>query len=203
VIEVYGRFIQRTLSLIKPDGVQRALVGRIISIFEDAGLRLSAMKMLQATRKQLCQHFPVKNNDWISGMGAKSIEVYQMHGMDPAEEFGTDDPLEIGKIILQWNFEYLLSGPLVAMVLEGPWAISVVRKLVGDTIPAKALPGTIRGTFSINSADHANSVHSACYNIVHASGNPEEAKKECEVWFNQEELVSYERADERVMFSRM
>lgn len=197
-----NKFIERTLVLIKPDAVKRALIGSVIRRFERVGLKIIGLKITQATRKQLEHHFPTHDFVWIKNMGQKSIETYEMNGMDPAEEFGTADPVKIGLVILGWNFEYLLSGPLVAMVLEGVRAIATVRKIVGDTIPAKALPGTIRGDFSINSADYANSVQCSCNNVVHASGNLKEAETECNIWFDQGELVVYKRADEQVMFNK-
>jgi len=119
-------------------------------------------------------------------MGKKSLEDYQSHGIDPQTEFCTNDAREIGKQILEWNFEYLLSGSLVAMIIEGIMAITVVRKIIGDTIPAKAAPGTIRGDYSVYSAGFANYVHSACKNIVHASSNQTEAETECNLWFPEE-----------------
>lgn len=197
-----NKFIEKTLVLIKPDAVKRALIGLVIQRFERVGLKVLGLKIIQATREQLENHFPTHDLAWIKNMGQKSIETYKMNGMDPTEEFGTADPAKIGLVILGWNFEYLLSGPLVVMVLEGVRAIATVRKIIGDTIPAKALPGTIRGDFSINSADYANSVQCSCNNVVHASGNLKEAEIECGVWFNREELVAYKRADEQVMFNK-
>lgn len=197
-----NKFIERTLVLIKPDAVKRAIVGSVTRRFERVGLKIVGLKIIHASKEQLERHFPTHDRAWIKGMGQKSVEVYRSNNMDPTEEFGTSDPMEIGMVILKWNFEYLLSGPLVAMVLEGVRAIGTVRKIVGNTIPAQALPGTIRGDFSINSADYANFVQCACNNVVHASGNLEEAEKECAIWFDLEELVSYERADERVMFNK-
>ena len=196
------KFIERTLVLIKPDAVKRAIIGSVIRRFERAGLKVIGLKIVHATKDQLNRHFPTHNQSWIEGMGQKSIETYELNELDPVEEFGTSDPLEIGRVILGWNFEYLLSGPLAAMVLEGVRAIGTVRKIVGATIPSKALPGTIRGDFAINSADYANSVHCACNNVVHASGDAEEAEVECGVWFDSKELVSYARADEQAMFSK-
>ena len=196
-------FIERTLVLIKPDAVLRGIMGQIIERFERVGLRIAGLKLVQPKKEQLDIHFPACDKAWISGMGGKSLENYEKFGMNPVEEIGTKDPFEIGKIILGWNYEYLLSGPVVAIVLEGPRAISVVRKIIGHTIPAEASPGTIRGDFSINSTDHANAEKCACKNVVHASGNLEEAERECSTWFGEDEFVSYARADEQAMFLKM
>lgn len=194
------KFIEKTLVLIKPDAVSRGIAGSILERFERVGLKIVGLKLVQPKKEQLDVHFPIHDKEWITSMGKKSLENYAKFGMDPVEEIGTKEPFEIGMIILGWNYEYLLSGPVVAIVLEGPRAVSVIRKIIGHTVPAEALPGTIRGDFSINSADFSNSQGTSCKNIVHASGNLEEAKKECAVWFKKEELISYVRADEKAMF---
>lgn len=196
------KFIEKTLVLLKPDAVERGISGPIIERFERAGLKIIGLKLLRATKEQLEKHFPIHDKSWIKGMGNKSLESYKANSIDPVDELGTSDPLEIGKIILEWNFEYLLSGPIAAIVFEGPRAVSVVRKIVGSTIPANALPGTIRGDFSINTADYSNSIQCSCKNVIHASGTVEEAERECNVWFKPNELVKYERSDERTMFRK-
>ncbi len=192
--------IERTLVLIKPDAVLRGIVGLILERFERVGLKIIGLKLVRPTKEQLDIHFPAYDEEWISSMGKKSLENYSKFGINPIDVIGTEDAITIGRIILGWNYEYLLSGPVVAIIFEGPRAISVVRKIIGHTIPAEALPGTIRGDFSINSSDHANAEKCACKNVVHASSNLEEARKECEVWFSREELVSYAKAEEQVMF---
>jgi nucleoside-diphosphate kinase len=183
------RFIERTLVLIKPDAMARGIVGLVIERFERVGLKIIGLKLVQPKKEQLDIHFPIHDEEWIKGMGKKSLENYTKFGMNPIEEIGTKDSLEIGKVILKWNYEYLLSGPVVAIILEGPRAVSVVRKIIGHTVPAEALPGTIRGDFSVSSTDFSNSLGISCKNVVHASGNLEEAKRECEVWFKEGELI--------------
>jgi len=195
-----NKFVERTLVLLKPDAVLRGIVGPILKRFERVGLKIVALKMVMASRDQILQHLPIEDKEWILGMGRKSLESYVVFGLNPKEEFGTDDPEHIGRLILEWNIQYLLSGPIVATVLEGVRAISLVRKMVGDTIPARALPGTIRGDFSSNSPDYANAEKSSCKNMVHASENEPEADTEINVWFSANEIISYERADERTMF---
>jgi len=190
---------ERTLVLIKPDGVLRGLTGQILQRFEQVGLKIVGLKILQATREQLNQHFP-QSEEWIEGMGEKTLKAYREYGINPIEILGTDDPKEIGAKIKEWNYLYLSLGPVVAVVLEGIHAIDSVRKLVGDTLPYRALPGTIRGDFSINAPDLSNIVGSSCKNLVHASGNKEEAEQEIRCWFRPEELVVYERTDEFLTF---
>lgn len=194
------RFIEKTLVLIKPDAVARGISGSIIKRFENSGLKIVGLKIVNATKEQLDHHFPIEDKAWIIGMGEKSLGSYKLNNLNPIKELGTDDPFEIGKIILEWNYEYLLSGPLIAMVLEGVYAVNTVRKMIGHTIPAIAQPGTIRGDYSINSADYSNSIQHSCKNVVHASGSVKEAEIECSVWFNKDEIVEYKRADTEVMY---
>jgi nucleoside-diphosphate kinase len=191
---------EKTLVLVKPDAVKRGLVGTIITRFEQVGLKLVGLKMVQADRKRLEGHFP-KDDAWIRGMGQKTLDNYVEYGVDPKVTiFGTDDAYEIGLRIKEWNFRYLSSGPVVAIVLQGVHAVDVVRKMIGHTLPLKAQPGTIRGDYSINAPDLANLVGSACKNMVHASGNVEEAQSETGCWFLPDELISWERVDEFLMF---
>ncbi|MEK7634606.1 MAG: nucleoside-diphosphate kinase [Patescibacteria group bacterium] len=190
---------ERTLVLIKPDAVKRGLVGIICQRFEQTGLKIVAWKMVFPNRKQLDGHFP-KSEDWVRGMGEKTLETYQEYEIDPVEILGTADPLAIGLKIKEWNYHYLTLGPVMVMVLQGIHAIDTVRKLIGHTLPYKAAPGTIRGDFSINAPDLANVVGSACKNLVHASGNQAEAEQEITNWFEPTEILSWERIDEFLHF---
>ena len=190
---------EQTLVLVKPDGVMRGLTCQILQRFEQAGLKMVGLKILRTTRSQLDNHFP-QSEEWVLEMGRKTLVTYGEYGIDPMEILDTRDPKEIGEMIREWNYSYLMTGPVVAAVLEGIHAIDVVRKLVGHTLPYRADPGTIRGDFSINSPDLANVAGSACKNLIHASANREEAEQEIRCWFSQEELVSWERIDEFLMF---
>ncbi len=190
---------EHTLVLIKPDAVRRGLIGVICQRFEQAGLKIVACKMVSPTRKHLDGHFP-KSEDWVRGMGEKTLETYREYSIDPVEILGTADPFAIGQKIKEWNYLYLTLGPVMAMVLEGIHAVDTVRKLIGHTLPYKAAAGTIRGDFSINAADLANVVGSACKNLIHASGTIEEAEQEITNWFSPIELVAYERTDDFIHF---
>lgn len=190
---------EQTLVLIKPDAVKRALIGAILQRFEQAGLKIVACKFVHATAQQLDGHFPT-SEEWVRGMGQKSLETYQEYGIDPTEVLGTDDPLQIGLKIKEWNYQYLMLGPLVVVVLQGIHAIDTTRKLIGHTLPYKAASGTVRGDFSINAPDLANLVGSACKNLIHASGDKIEAEQEIANWFNPSEILQWERADEFVHF---
>jgi nucleoside-diphosphate kinase len=191
--------VERTLVLVKPDGVKRGIVGRVLTRYEEVGLKVVGLKMVQVTRKHVESHYP-NTTEWIQGMGEKTLQTYRDQGKDPLQEIGTEDPMEIGNMIKNWNVDYLTSGPLVAVVLEGVHAISVVRKICGFTLPAFAEPGTIRGDFSITSPIVANELKRAVRNLVHASSDPEEASYEIGHWFSEGELCSFESAAESVMF---
>jgi len=191
--------VETTLVLIKPDCVKRGIVGRVLTRFEEVGLKIVALKLVQVSREHAANHYP-NTPEWIKGMGEKTLQTYQDQGKDPVQEIGTADPTEIGNRIKDWNVDYLTSGPLVALVVEGAHAISVVRKMCGFTLPAFAEPGTIRGDFSITSPIVANELKRAVRNLVHASSDHDEAAHEISHWFSEDELCSYETAAETVMF---
>lgn len=190
---------ERTFVLVKPDGVKRGLVGECLKRFEQRGLKLIALKLVRAGEEHARRHYP-GTEKWLRGMGDKTLETYAKYGKDPIQEAGTVDPLEIGKIIYGWNTEFLTSGPVVAMIISGVHAIDMVRKIVGKTVPALAEVGTIRADFSVDSPVSANFGKRAIHNVIHASGDIEEAVHEIEHWFSPEEIHDYKRADEDVMF---
>ncbi|MGH2437037.1 MAG: nucleoside-diphosphate kinase, partial [bacterium] len=137
---------------------------------------------------------------FLRTLGGKTKDAFATYGMDVKRETGTDDPIEIGRQVRGWLIDYVSSGPVAAFVLEGIHAITAVRKLVGDTLPYRAVPGTIRGDFSIDSPTVANLMKRPVRNLIHASGSVEEASLEIPLWFNERELHEYERADQRAMF---
>lgn len=191
--------MERTVVLIKPDGVKRGLIGEVLSRFERAGLKIVAMKMVWADFKLAEKHYP-KDKKYLQSLGKKSLETYEKYGKDPEEELGTKNPLEIGKMVRNWFYDYITSGPMVAVLLEGNHAVDQVRIMVGHTLPSLAVPGTIRGDYSVDSPVLANAAKRAVKNVVHASGTAEEAKFEEELWFKKDEIHKYKRADEDVMF---
>jgi len=190
---------EKTLVLVKPDGVKRGLTGEIIRRIEQRGLKVIAIKMFMPTREQIDEHYP-KDPNWIKRLGEKTLATYEKFGYDAMKELGTTDPIEIGKNVRDWLLAFMTSGPIVKMVVEGIHAVEMVRKLVGDTVPATAEMGTIRGDFSVDSAASANRDKRAIHNIVHASETPEEAAHEIEFWFSPEEIYEYKRAEEDIMF---
>jgi len=190
---------EKTVVLVKPDGVKRGLVGEVISRIEQRGLKVIALKMIMASRQQAKDHYP-NTEEWMLGIGAKTLENYQAFGTDPVKAIGTDDPLEIGKMVAEWNGDFLASGPIVAMIVEGIHAIAMVRKIVGHTLPSKADMGTIRGDYSVDSPTLANAEKRTIHNVVHASGDEKEAAHEIKHWFESSEIHNYKRAEEDIMF---
>ena len=131
------------------------------------------------------------------------IDEYKKKGLDPIKKFGTDNALELGKIIKRWNVELITRGPVLAMVWQGPDAIEIVRKLAGDTRPKTAAPGTIRGDFSWDNYEVANDELRSVYNILHASGTEKEAEFEINLWFSKDEIFdNYELYAHRAMHKR-
>ncbi|MDP4000312.1 MAG: nucleoside-diphosphate kinase [bacterium] len=190
---------ERTLVLMKPDGVMRGLTGEVIKRIERRGLKVVALKMVQVDRKHLENHFP-KEDSWVERLGEKGLKTFAEYKLDPKQHMGTDDKKEIGKVVKESLFDYMTSGPVVAMVIEGIHAIDMVRKLAGHTLPAFAEMGTIRGDFSVDSPAVANVEKRAVKNIMHASETPEEAKNEIDLWFEKDEIHDYRRAEESVAF---
>ena len=176
--------MERTFAMIKPDAVMKGLIGKIISRFENAGLKIEALRMVNASPEIVSKLYPDRE-EWLRSVGTKMSNTYKKYDKDVVKDMGTDDTLELGKMVRKWLVDYTIMGPIVIMVLSGNHAAEVVRKLVGDTNPVFAQPGSIRGDFSIDSADFANSAHRAIYNIVHASGNSEEAEEEIALWFGE------------------
>ena len=190
---------ERTVVLIKPDGVKRGLIGEVVSRIERRGLKIIALSMINPTRKQIDKHYP-KDPVWIKRLGEKSLATYAKYGWDPKKEMGTEDPIKIGKSVRDWILNFMTSGPAVKMVVEGIHAVDMVRKLVGNSIPALAEMGTIRGDFSVDSAALANKNQRAVHNLVHASETPEESAHELKFWFSPEEIFDYKRVEEDIMF---
>jgi len=176
---------ERTLIVIKPDGMKSNLIGKIISRFEDSGLKIVGMKMVKVDRKLASKHY-TDSDAQVIGMGNKTLNAT---GKERAKEiFGTADAREIGLRLRGWMIDFITSSPVVAFVLEGENAVQKARTVVGSTDPSKAEKGTIRGDFGIDSIAKANEERRATENLVHAAGSLEEAEKEIKLWFKPEEL---------------
>jgi nucleoside-diphosphate kinase len=175
--------IEDTLVLIKPDAFQRGLSGEIISRLERTGFTLKEMKLTKPSKELIEKHYP-EDEEWLKSIGNKTIKTYEKYDLNIVDDIGTYDPLEVGKKIRKWLIQYVTSGPVIAMVVSGNHAVEMVRKLVGNTAPIFAELGTIRGDYSIDSPDLADREKRSIHNLVHASGNIKEAKKEIALWFN-------------------
>lgn len=174
---------ENTLILIKPDAYRRRLTGEILRRFEAAGLAISSIRVSIDEVDLTEAHYP-RDADWLATVGGKTLEDYQSMGFSTSQSLGTEDPLEIGRIIRGRLVTFLQSGPVIPAVLSGNRAIQNVRKLVGATLPVFAAPGTIRGDLSSDSTDFANSEERPVENLIHASGDPAEAEREIALWFH-------------------
>lgn len=181
--------------MIKPDGVQKGLIGEIIKRFERRDLKIVALELFQPTPEQVDKHYP-KDDAWLKRLGEKTLSTYEKYGYDPIADFGTTDPEKIGPSIRKWCTDYLLAAPMVKMVVEGTHAIDMVRKICGSTMPYQAEMGTIRGDFSNDSPAQANAEKRAVMNVIHASETPEEAAHEMKLWFGDKKMSSYKRHGE-------
>lgn len=186
---------ERTLAIIKPDGIQRNLVGEIIQRYERTGLKLVAMKMMKPTAELIEKHYTL-DPEWIRLAGEKSIKNALEKGHTPL----ADEPIKVGKLVLESLKKYLVSGPVVAMVWEGVHAVAIVRKMTGGTEPLSSDVGTIRGDFVIDSYQLSNHDGRAIRNLVHASGSPKEAQDEIAHWFSKAELMEYVLANEKILY---
>ena len=182
---------ERTYVMVKPDGVQKGLIGEIIRRFEQRDLKIVALEMFQPTRKQIDNHYP-KDDGWLRRVGQKTLGTYEKYGMSVKKELGTANDLAIGKMVRKWLLEFMVSGPLVRMVVEGVHAVDMVRKICGNTLPYLADMGTIRGDYSADSPAVANAEKRAVMNLVHASETAAEAQHEIEYWFGGRKDVIFE-----------
>ncbi len=161
--------LEQTLIVFKPDALQRGLVGEILTRFERVGLRIVATKMLAPEKEHYYKHY---------------------------EDIGKLKT-RAGDHIFDITLEMMNAGPVIAMVLEGVESVALVRKLVGSTEPKSSAPGTIRGDYSHMSYGYADTEGKGIPNLIHASGDPEEAEKEIAHWFSDPELFDYEALHEK------
>lgn len=186
---------ERTLVLIKPDGVQRSLVGEIIKRYERTGLKLVAMKFFVPDEAMVTKHY-LSDDKWLESVGSKAIAAYQKKGIAPP----SGNPTEIGERVLERLKKYITSGPIAAMVWQGNEAVGVVRKITGGTEPLSSDVGTIRGDLTLDSYGIADIDDRAVRNLVHTSGSVEEAEKEIKIWFKDEEILKYRLVQEQILY---
>ncbi|MBW2986308.1 nucleoside-diphosphate kinase [Candidatus Woesearchaeota archaeon] len=185
--------VERTLILAKPDAVQRGLTGEIIRRFELKGFKIAGIKMVHADEKLLGEHY-ADDSEWKKSVGEKTLAVAKKKGIEMNETAE-----EIGARIRRWNMEGLQINPVVAIVFEGHHAVEIGRKIVGNTEPRQALPGTIRGDFTTESYAIADKNKRVIRNLVHASGSTEEADREIKLWFKDDELFNFDKKDWEVI----
>ncbi len=179
---------ESTLVILKPDAVSRGLTGEIIARLERVGLRVDAIRVSRGETEMIDNHYP-RDDKWLSIVGGKTLEDYERLGLSATEKLGTDNAVEIGQMVRRWLSDFMSSGPIVPMIVTGNRTIETVRKIVGSTLPVAAAPGTIRGDFSSDSADAANAESRPVKNLIHASGDPEEAAREIKLWFPDHNVV--------------
>ncbi len=185
---------ERTFVILKPDTVQRSLVGEVTGRFERTGLKFVAMKMFVPTAEKLLKHYN-KDEAWFLKKGNRIIEDLKSQGL-PVEK----DALAYGKEIIDTIVTYMTAAPVIAMILEGNQSVAVVTKLVGTTEPATSDVGTIRGDYTVDSYGHSSYENRAVRNLIHCSESPEEAEREIAIWFTDEEIMDYVTAQERIMY---
>ncbi len=186
---------EKTLVLIKPDGIQRGLIGEIIKRYEQSGLKLVGLKFLVPDADIIEKHYLI-DPEWRIKTGQKTIDSYRKKGQTPPSE----DPLKITEVILRNLKKYLSSGPVIAMVWQGMQAVGIVRKITGSTEPLTSDMGTIRGDLTIDSYVVSNADGRAVRNLIHASGSIDEAEKEIFIWFKEGELIKYRLVNEAIIY---
>lgn len=186
---------ERTLVIIKPDGIQRTLIGEIIHRYERTGLKLAALKMTVPDEKTVEKHYMV-DPGWIRKVGEKSILSYEKKGLEAPYK----NPEDCGRAVLGRLKKYLTTGPVIVMVWQGNKAVGIIRKLTGGTEPLTSDVGTIRGDFTIDSYDMSDLDDRAIRNLIHASGSVEEAEKEIAIWFKENEIFKYNLVLEKMLY---
>ncbi len=186
---------EKTLVIIKPDGIQRSLIGEVIGRYERVGLKLIGLKMSVVEEDAVEKHYTL-DPLWRTVTGEKAIESYKKKGLTPPSE----DPLEVTAKILDNLKKYMTSGPVIIMVWQGAHAVELVRKIVGGTEPLSSDVGTIRGDYVLDSYQIADSDGRAVRNIVHASGSVEEANNEIKHWFSDDEIIDYRIIQEKILY---
>jgi nucleoside-diphosphate kinase len=187
---------ERSLVIIKPDGVARHLVGEILARFERKGLKIAALKLVWPTAELAGKHY-VDSEEWVMDSGQRSYDSYVSRGLEPPM-----GPRELALNTRRKLIEALTSGPVVVMVLEGAHAIPAVRAMRGATSPMTAVPGTIGFDYSLESYELSDAGDWAIKNIIHGSDSPENAAREINIWFKPDELVNYETAITEVAYTK-
>jgi nucleoside-diphosphate kinase len=178
--------MEHSLVIIKPDAYERKLVGKILERLESVGLTILNAKVVQATDLQIDMHYQINNDDYCISIGCKNFNLPVVTFDEAIDIHGHDKAIELrnyGKMILDWNRNFMKRSPLIIFIFKGTGAIARIRSISGTTNPPSALPGTIRFDFGIDSFDLSNAEKRGCENLIHASGDITDAKREIRIWF--------------------
>ncbi len=185
---------ERTFVIIKPDGVQRGLVGEILKRYERTGLKLVGMRFGVADEKKFWEHYN-KDDAWYLKKGTRILEDKKSNNL-PADK----EPMEYGKDIIRQLVKFMTCGPVLMMVWEGNQAAAVIKKITGDTEPSTSDVGTIRGDLTVDSYNIAAVDDRAVRNLIHCSESAEEAKREIAIWFTDAEMTEYRLVGEQILY---
>ena len=190
------KYTEKTLVLLKPDVIQRGLMGEIITRFERKGLKIVAVKMAWASHEMALRHYSGPEHA-MNSLGERTIAAYKEKGLED-NRLPKDIALDIQKKLVK----YLCAGPLLALVIEGAHAIAYVRKMRGAVNTLNADLGSITGDYTIDSYFISDEDDRAARTLVHASGSVDEAKQEIKIWFTEDEIFSYNLAIEEILYSK-
>ena len=185
---------ERTLVILKPDAVQRGLIGEVIKRLENTGLKLVALKMVMADEDRLWKHYE-KDEAWCLKKGERIIEDLKAAGR-PIEK----EAIEYGKDIIRALVKFMSCGPVVPMVWEGNQAVGIVKKIVGSTEPLTSDSGTLRGDFTLDSYGLSSLDGRAVRNLIHCSDPVTDADREIPIWFGENELLKYRLIAEQILY---
>ncbi len=185
---------ERTFVILKPDAVQRSLVGELISRFERVGLKIVSLKMTILDNKKIWDHY-AKDDAWFLKKGTNIVNDRTAAGL-PIEK----EPLEYGKDIIRTLESFMTCGPVVVLAIEGNQAVAVVKKLVGGTEPTTSDVGTIRGDYTLDSYSISAVDDRAVRNLIHCSDQVDEAARELALWLSPEEILEYRLVSEQILY---
>lgn len=185
---------EKTFVIIKPDGVQRSMMGEIVKRIERVGLKFVAMKLLLPTAEQGWEHYN-KDEKWFLEKGERILNDRKEKGLSIDK-----DAIGYGKEIVEHNVNFMKSGPVLAMVIEGNQAVGIVKKLVGGTEPLTCDVGTIRGDLTVDSYLLAGIDGRAVRNLIHCSDAVESAQREIKIWFNESDIIDYRLVSDQILY---
>ena len=187
---------ERTLVLLKPDAVSRHIVGEIMQRFERKNMKIVGLKLAWPTKEKAGLHY-ADDEDWYQETGSKTLANYKKQGVD-LDMTAREMAVRIRNTLM----ESLTAGPVVAMVLEGAHVIELTRKMRGSTSPRDSEPGTIGFDYTLDSYELSDSGGWSIRNVIHSSDSAENADREIAIWFDKDEVLSYETAGSRVMYTK-